>query len=200
MADRRTNEPQGLPERGRESTHEAESTPAPGPTPAAEASAPVAERVSFYIGSDGAPIWDRMHAGTREKIERLVGRAPGGGAAHALNPKISAALASAVVATVPALVQIALRVSGFTAESVARVQLDERTRGELAPLYAAALADYNVMLGRHENLIVALGMTALALAPAFEKLERAKKPNGSAGGPLINAMMAAEEERERPAS
>lgn len=156
----------------------------PEPVPVTEPSTPAAERVSFYIGPDGAPMWDRMHAGTKEKIERLVGRAPGGGAAHALNPKISAALASAVVATVPVLVQIGLRVSGFTVESVSRVTLDEKTRAELAPLYAAALADYNVMLGRHENLIVALGMTALALAPAFEKLERVKKTNGAAGAPF----------------
>lgn len=169
---------------------ESTDTPTPPPAPSASASAESElERVSFYVTKDGEPVWDRMHAATKEKVQRLRGGGPSGGpSAKPVNPLVSAALTKATVASVPVFLQIALRLLGFTPESVAGVTLTDTQRAELAPLYEAAIADYGVALGRHENLIVALGMTGLMLAPAFEKLERAKKskPNGSAGGPLLD--------------
>ncbi len=156
------------------------------PEPSKPATSDEPTRVSFFIASNGEPLWDRMHAGTREKVQKLRGGGgPGGTSAAALNPIVSAALSKAAVSTVPVALQILLRFLGFSVDSVSAVKLSDAQRAELAPLYAAALADYNVALGKHENLIVALGMTFLALAPAMEKLERAKKANGAAGAPVI---------------
>jgi hypothetical protein len=175
-----------------------ESTSLPPSEPDAAANDGLS-RVSFYVTASGEPVWDRMHATTREKVQKLRGMASTNApASSALNPLVSKALSNAAVASVPVLVQIVLRFLGFTPESVSQVKLTDDQRAELGPLYAAALADYNVALGKHENLIVALGMTGMMLAPALEQLKRApkNKPNGSAGGPLIPMM----EQPEPPAA
>jgi hypothetical protein len=173
---------------------------APSSEPAAtEPSEPPAgdglKRLSFYVHeSTGEPAWDRMHDSVRARVQKIRGGAPGGGGAPSgMSAMVSKTLTAALVGSIPAIAQILARLTGHTAESSERVTLTDKQKAELMPLYEAAIADYGLTLGRHENLIIALGMTGLMLAPGVQQLERVKKPNGAAGGPLLTMMEKPEE-------
>lgn len=144
---------------------------------------PEITKLSISMKPDGSIAWDRMRPSTQEAVRRLIGQGGPGAAPGAPSPAMammSKTLTTAIVKSIPMLAQILARMTGHTVESSARIQLTPAQQAELAPLYEAALNDYAITLGRHENLIVALGMTGLMLMEGVQQLERAKKPAGRA--------------------
>ena len=139
-------------------------------------------RLSIPLAADGSIAWDRMRPSTQETVKRLVGSGTSA-APQKLNPLVSHALVTALVSTIPLLAATLARMFGATVDSAMGLGLTDQQKAELTPLYQAALADYAITLGKHENLIIALGTTAIMLGPGLQGLKREKKAKPGERGP-----------------
>lgn len=145
-------------------------------------------RLSIALTPDGQIAWDRMRPSTQETIRKLIG---GGGATAApaskMNAGTSRVLVGALVGSLSTLSIGVARMTGHTVESSEGMRLTDREQMELIPLWQAALDDYAVTLGRHENLIIAACATGLMLLPRMQALERIKKAKpGEVRPPLLD--------------
>lgn len=149
--------------------------PAIEPTPEPTAPAPPKRNtINVTLTADDLVDWESMRPSTQERLRKALGGSmpPPTAASGIATP----ALVRALVGSISSLAAGLAVMTGHTPESSERLKLSEQTTSELVPLWEAAINDYGMFLGRHQNLIVAAAATGLAFMPGIQGLQRAPRP------------------------